>query len=1016
MMDENVKTDKDQMTERQVFPGGAFRKPDSFVQNFLRMPPGANNLDIRPARSASTSHGYLILTAPEYWDLLDEMYESDEVLRMCLDLMVAYMLMRPQGVRVEEAESDSRAEEIQTFFEKEVVLNPRVNFRYLCWSLAIGILKHGRSTGEIVWGQTPDGKMVPKQFYHCHPGQFAFNREGGMYLQTDMAKLEPLPPYKFVSAVNSSLYDNPWGDSALFPFRYKWQYKKRVLISKLQYLERFGTPIVHGKIPKETTEKELAMAELISAIEQLDSGMALVTALGEEVVVHQRSTSALGGSDGVHDAIIDRIDSYFVRALLGAELNTTAGDRGARSLGEVHERTVLNKILPLARIVEKVLNLEVFDPIRILNFGENSPVVRYWFDTEESTDASDARETLDCATRNGVPVTVRQAQEMLGIEPANPSDELLDRPSITIPPRDTETGRDESRGSIIPLPEDEEEAAASETKFAAYSYGSTQLDFTEGKAAVQRWLDAEIDPDDLYEDEQEPGKYGKVYDSHVTVLSGLRPEVTREDVENAVAGEWPQWVWVGHYKVFSAENYDVLTMEIELDDGLKSLRKALETLPYEATHPTYQPHLTLAYLKKGTVDKYLELETPLAGWLEYVDHLTFSNADDVREMIALTGPLVAMKGDPIDRAWGSWNQMLELNPRIRESALEMWSRNDSGGTKFRDMRGEINREAETQGHEWSEKIAKAAIGDTRSQLVDVMKDTAERLRKYDVTHQMNPTLVSDVDTSKLDLEVTARRIVLSTFMIRRWIAFHELEGVKDAQPKFRNVYSQLFDRYDEGEVDIETILATLPDDFKDAAEWMASRGVMTVERVRELAQIMAEEFGGDARQWERNLRDEYLALARSGGTGATKRIQGMIEDAVRGGETLLDFLTRIESLVNIGDVPPGLESYWETVFRTEVGNAYKKAQMQNEMDPDFEPWHWGWEGYNPQDDRSEPSHAAVNKKRFKKGSAASGILGLPPFRYNCRCAMFALTTPLPSQPSFEESKDALSIAAQVTKF
>src|SRR5690349_18747976 len=85
------------LKNRVLYPGTAVKK-DNLVRDFLRYPPGASTLDIRPTKSNSTANGYMILTSPEYWDLLDEMYESDEILRMCLELMVAYMLMRPQGL------------------------------------------------------------------------------------------------------------------------------------------------------------------------------------------------------------------------------------------------------------------------------------------------------------------------------------------------------------------------------------------------------------------------------------------------------------------------------------------------------------------------------------------------------------------------------------------------------------------------------------------------------------------------------------------------------------------------------------------------------------------------------------------------------------------------------------------------------------------------------------------------------------------------------------------------------
>jgi 2'-5' RNA ligase len=58
-------------------------------------------------------------------------------------------------------------------------------------------------------------------------------------------------------------------------------------------------------------------------------------------------------------------------------------------------------------------------------------------------------------------------------------------------------------------------------------------------------------------------------------------------------------------KIFEKEDQDVLVFDVRKDRFLDESNRNLRILPYENEYPVYTPHITIAYLKKGTAAKYL---------------------------------------------------------------------------------------------------------------------------------------------------------------------------------------------------------------------------------------------------------------------------------------------------------------------------------------------------------------------------------------------------------------------------
>ncbi len=94
---------------------------------------------------------------------------------------------------------------------------------------------------------------------------------------------------------------------------------------------------------------------------------------------------------------------------------------------------------------------------------------------------------------------------------------------------------------------------------------------------------------------------GRKLHPHVTVLYGL--ECQAADVKAAIRDTGFVHMVLGKTSLFEGGDADVLKIEVGGDD-IFHLHKLLEELPHVDTHPVYNPHMTVAYLKPGTGKKY----------------------------------------------------------------------------------------------------------------------------------------------------------------------------------------------------------------------------------------------------------------------------------------------------------------------------------------------------------------------------------------------------------------------------
>lgn len=145
-----------------------------------------------------------------------------------------------------------------------------------------------------------------------------------------------------------------------------------------------------------------------------------------------------------------------------------------------------------------------------------------------------------------------------------------------------------------------------------HTYATTQVVLPAAEA--QKLPGIEIAPEDLTDK-----GYEKV--AHITVKYGLHEDNVAK-VRRVIEDEPPARVRFGRTDYFSAPNYDVLYVSVDSPDLARLNQLLTNNLANTTTHNTYTPHVTLAYLKSGTAEKYLQAN-PLEGLQMVFDTIEF---------------------------------------------------------------------------------------------------------------------------------------------------------------------------------------------------------------------------------------------------------------------------------------------------------------------------------------------------------------------------------------------------------
>lgn len=143
-------------------------------------------------------------------------------------------------------------------------------------------------------------------------------------------------------------------------------------------------------------------------------------------------------------------------------------------------------------------------------------------------------------------------------------------------------------------------------------------------------------PDDALHQPPEGDSMGREMEAHVTVKYGITLNEVPHEL-HLIAQKTPAFpVYIGKVSLFQQADYDVVKLDVE-SPWLRQLNARItKALPCEGdTYPVYHPHVTLAYVKKGSCDQLVG-QDPFAGegnpGAEFVAYgMLFKGASEVED-------------------------------------------------------------------------------------------------------------------------------------------------------------------------------------------------------------------------------------------------------------------------------------------------------------------------------------------------------------------------------------------------
>jgi len=152
---------------------------------------------------------------------------------------------------------------------------------------------------------------------------------------------------------------------------------------------------------------------------------------------------------------------------------------------------------------------------------------------------------------------------------------------------------------------------------------------TEFSQKITNFSKSNISDDNLADD-------GRETEPHITILYGFSPDFNENSLQNILNDFDGLYLELGLISRFECPEYDVVKAEINSSKlhELHYLIKNKFNDSINSSYPIYHPHLTLAYIKKGS-HKELDGHTGLAGQSFSVNSLCYSSPDKRRKILNL---------------------------------------------------------------------------------------------------------------------------------------------------------------------------------------------------------------------------------------------------------------------------------------------------------------------------------------------------------------------------------------------
>ncbi len=303
---------------------------------------------------------------------------------------------------------------------------------------SVGQHLKGMETGKSQQRTEIVPAYIPVKLLSRRPSRFGFTTDGELRLRTIRGEPQgqALPPYRFLVFRPYSRYEDFYGVSALRVIWWGAFAKLHVQKFWMRYLERHGDPLVIITEPERgltTGERDVIQAALANL--QQETGLTMPAGSKVDFVEAMRQSST-----SVYQQFSDWTNLQMSKAIIGQTLTTEAGNRGARSLGEVHAAVASDITEQDARALMALVNGTLIPWIMEYNLP-GYPAPRLVINSAVSIDKERDARWVSILQESGFPVSQSWVSRTFSIPPAKSDDDILKRWEPTPKPVDQADGK-----------------------------------------------------------------------------------------------------------------------------------------------------------------------------------------------------------------------------------------------------------------------------------------------------------------------------------------------------------------------------------------------------------------------------------------------------------------------------------------------------------------------------------------------------------------------------------------------
>ena len=200
----------------------------------------------------------------------------------------------------------------------------------------------GFSVAEVVWAQ--NGSMVDIGRVALVPMQYFNPRSDGTLLATLPSVGYEMPvdtEYKFFHTVREQSFESPHGNAILSRLYWPWHFRQHGWRYWMQFLERFGMPIIAGQVTNP--------ADFVDAMGRL--GINTAIGVGTQDTVSIVTQNGSGEFERLEQALNKRIQ----KLILGQTLTSDTGGSGSYAAAKVHDQVRMDRKMADLRLVTNTI-------------------------------------------------------------------------------------------------------------------------------------------------------------------------------------------------------------------------------------------------------------------------------------------------------------------------------------------------------------------------------------------------------------------------------------------------------------------------------------------------------------------------------------------------------------------------------------------------------------------------------------------------------------------------------------